>query len=218
MQKNGKQISKSAGDFSSWLEQIHNSQHTGEGMDVPCGQCTACCESSYFIHIQPEETETLAAIPDELKFAAPGLPKGHVLLGYNQQGRCPMFTGKGCAIYAVRPRTCRQYDCRIFKATGLAESGSNKQKIIQQAQCWHFEYTSKEDKKKLQAVQAAARFIDEHTASFPPGFIPPNPTQQAILAIKVYEVFLQETGDNASGDFKKSAIVTAVINEYNKFK
>ena len=46
--------------------------------DVPCNGCTACCTSSQFVHIGPDETDTLAHIPAELLFPAPRLPRGHV--------------------------------------------------------------------------------------------------------------------------------------------
>ena len=69
--------------YSAWLRSTREAQQTGAGANVPCGECRACCTSAYFIHIAPEETATLARIPKRLTFRAPGLPKGHVLLGYN---------------------------------------------------------------------------------------------------------------------------------------
>ncbi len=32
-----------AGDFSSWLHQFRNALLTDSGMDLPCGECIACC-------------------------------------------------------------------------------------------------------------------------------------------------------------------------------
>ena len=58
---------------------------------MPCGTCTACCTSSQFVHIGPDEVDTLAHIPAELLFPAPRMPKGHVLLGYDERGHCPML-------------------------------------------------------------------------------------------------------------------------------
>src|SRR5689334_12051664 len=93
----------------------------GEGAsDVPCGACTACCTASQFVHIGPDEADALAHIPAELLFPAPGLPRGHVLLGYDEHGRCPMLVDDGCSIYAHRPQTCRTYDCRVLPAAGVA--------------------------------------------------------------------------------------------------
>jgi uncharacterized protein len=80
-----------AGNFSEWLRGTEASLRSGKGgADVPCGSCTACCRSYMFIHIKPEETQTLQRIPRVLLFPAPGLPKGHVLMGYSDKGHCPI--------------------------------------------------------------------------------------------------------------------------------
>jgi hypothetical protein len=84
-----KQHDLPAGRFSSWLHRIRSAHLKETGIDMPCGECNACCRSSYFIHIKPEETKTLARIPKKLLFPAPGLAKGNVLLGYDEHGRCP---------------------------------------------------------------------------------------------------------------------------------
>jgi hypothetical protein len=108
-----------AGEFSAWLHGMQRALRSERGSEVPCGGCTACCTSSPFVHIGPDEVETLARIPSELLFPAPRMPVGHVLLGYDDHGRCPMLTDDRCSIYENRPRTCRTYDCRVFPATGL---------------------------------------------------------------------------------------------------
>ena len=63
--------------------------------DVPCDGCTACCTASQFVHVDPDEADTLAHIPREVLFPAPGLPPGHVLMGYDEHGACPMFVDGG---------------------------------------------------------------------------------------------------------------------------
>ncbi len=68
------------------------------GSEVPCGSCTACCTSSQFVHIGPDETDTLARIPAALLFPAPRQPPGHVLLGYDERGHCPMLVDGRCSI------------------------------------------------------------------------------------------------------------------------
>ena len=105
--------------FSEWLDQF---DATSEAQ-VPCGACTACCTSSQFVHIEPDETETLAHVPAALRFPAPGLPKGHVVLPYDERGHCPMLVDGACSIYEHRPRTCRTYDCRVFAVTGVEPEG-----------------------------------------------------------------------------------------------
>jgi hypothetical protein len=58
---------------------------------VACGGCTACCTSYQFGHIGPEETDTLAHIPADLLFPASRLPRGHMLLGYDERGTAPCW-------------------------------------------------------------------------------------------------------------------------------
>ncbi len=123
-----------AGPFSPWLNEVLGAIRGEHGSDVPCNGCTACCTSSQFIHIEPDEDDTLSCIPPELLFPAPRLPRGHVLLGYDEHGHCPMLVDDHCSIYEHRPRTCRTYDCRIFPAAGLTIDESDKVLINRQAQ------------------------------------------------------------------------------------
>jgi hypothetical protein len=152
-------------------------------------------------------------------FAAPGLPKGHVLLGYDKNGHCPMFVDNTCSIYESRPQTCRNYDCRIFPATGLT-AGSDKPLIAQRAGRWKFAFPTTQDHKHFSALRAAAKFLREHAGAFPPGFVPNNPTQQAVVAIKVYEVFLNSADDTEDGAraARTHEIVEAIIAAYRKFE
>ena len=93
---------------------------------MPCNGCTACCTSSQFVHIGPDETDTLAHIPAELLFPAPLRPRGHVLMGYDERGHCPMLIDNRCSIYEHRPQTCRTYDCRVFPAAGVELEDEDK--------------------------------------------------------------------------------------------
>lgn len=190
--------------FAEWLRALAASGSGGNGIDVPCGECRGCCTSSYFIPVGPEETATLARIPKRLRFAAPGRPKGHFLLAYDERGHCALFKDNACSIYAHRPRACREYDCRVFAATGLAEE--DKPAIARQSGTWRFAFPSREDESRFAAVRAAARFLREHAGEFPEGFLPANATQQAALAIRVHGVFLAPP-DGSAG------ILAAVLKE-----
>jgi hypothetical protein len=55
-----------AGDFSSWVTDLLAAIRGERDADVPCAGCTACCRSSQFVHIAPDETETLAHIAPAL--------------------------------------------------------------------------------------------------------------------------------------------------------
>lgn len=186
-----------------------------KGTDVPCGTCKACCTSSYFIQITPQETETLAHIPKELLFPVPGLPKGHMLLGYDQQGRCPMLTEKGCSIYQYRPKTCRSYDCRIFAAAGISAGEEDKNRVTQQVRQWQFSYPAPEDRIQHAAVKKAATFLQEHAKEFP---FPIVPTKLALMAIKVYDVFLDKTEADTAHSNSDKTTVQAVLDSYHQFE
>lgn len=189
-----------AGDFSPWLREVQAAIR-GEGdSEVPCGGCTACCTSFQFVHIEPDEPDTLARIPPELLFPAPGRPRGHVLLGYDERGHCPMLLDDGCSIYEDRPRTCRAYDCRVFPATGVELDGRHADQagIARRARRWRFAVGTPAAETELRAVRAAAGFLERSRESWPDGTVSSNPTQVAVLAIEVHEVFLGE--DEATGE------------------
>lgn len=173
--------------FSVWLAGMRAALLEGRGVDVPCGECTACCTSSYFVHIESGETQTLARIAPELVFAVPGAP-GRRLLGYDRRGRCPMLSAaETCSIYADRPLTCRVYDCRVFAAAGVS---ADREAIARRAQRWRFACPTAADRDQMAAVRAAAGFLAEHAECFPGGAVPDDPAQLALLAIKTYPVFL----------------------------
>ena len=206
-----------AGRFSSWLRRIRSAHVKENGADVPCGECNACCRSYYFIPIRPEETEALARIPKKLLVTAPDLPEGHVVLGYDEQGRCPMLIADQCSIYEHRPLTCRSYDCRIFPAAGIEPGDEGKAPIAQQIRRWKFSYPTPRDRNQHAAVQAAARFLRERKECFPAGVVPSDSTQLAILAIKVYDVFLKPNDKSGkTGRVSRDCEIAEAVREANE--
>jgi Fe-S-cluster containining protein len=187
----------SAGGFSHWLSATFEGLRNGTGAEVPCGECKACCISSYFIHVESDETATLAAVGDDA-IPAPGKP-GDRLMGFDESGFCPKMENTGCSIYENRPRTCRIYDCRIFAAAGL-DAGSEKPLINARIAQWRFLYRDENDRARHDAVKAAVVFIRDHAALFPGGRIPSDPGQLALLALKVHESMLpgQPSESNAA--------------------
>jgi hypothetical protein len=183
-----------AGGFSAWLQAMQRALHGEAEADVPCGGCTACCRSSQFIHIEPDETEALARIPSALLFPAPRLPLGHVVMGYDQQGRCPMLVDDRCSIYEHRPRTCRTYDCRVLPAAGL-DPGGDDSPVARRARRWRFDHPTELDAVEHAAVEAAARFIRDRDDLLPERARPGSPVQLAVLAVDAHDAFLHRDGD-----------------------
>jgi Fe-S-cluster containining protein len=175
-----------AGELSSWLRSMVSALRSGGGSDVPCDGCTACCRSAQFVHIEPDELDTLAHVPAELQFAAPGRPKGHVVLGYDDHGRCPMLIEDRCSIYEHRPRACRTYDCRVFPAAGVTP---DQPLVAERTARWEFSYHDKGAQMRHEAVRAAARFVRDHPEVLPPDAAVTS-TQRSVLAVELHDLFL----------------------------
>jgi Fe-S-cluster containining protein len=179
-----------AGAFGAWLAEARESLRDNRGSDVPCGDCVGCCVSSYFIPVRPEDKAALDVIPARYLVNAPNEPRGQWLMGYREDGTCPMLTDSKCTIYGQRPQTCRDYDCRIFAAAGIDAGGDDKAVINRRVLAWRFTYPSPADHAAHEAVKAAATFIATKRDSFPASRAPTAPTGIAVLAVKVFSVFL----------------------------
>jgi hypothetical protein len=117
-----------------------------------------------------------------------------------------MLQGDACSIYEDRPLTCRAYDCRVFAAAGIA---ADRGAITRQARRWTFVHPRQEDRDQHAAVQAAARFVQEHAECFPGGAVPEDPAQVAIVALKVCEVFLERGEEPAAAGSARALPETA---------
>lgn len=184
-----------AGDFSEWLRAMRRSLAGGPGMDVACGDCVGCCTSSYYIKVRPHESRALAAIDPKFLTDAPG-PAPARLMGYLANGHCPMYSGRGCSIYPDRPETCRTYDCRVFTAAGMPAGDASKSVINERVARWRFEFPTDDARREQRAVEAVARFLRQHPVRFPGGHVPSRASEIAVLAVKAYEVFLDEPRDD----------------------
>ena len=208
----------SAGPFSEWLHATHRARKLGTlGANVPCGNCNACCRGSQFVHIQPKETSTIERIPRGLLLPAYGLPKGHVLLGYDEKGRCPMLRDDACSIYDNRPQTCRDFDCRVFAAAGIAPDEQGPQAAIaERVRAWQFEYPTEVDSREHEAVRAAGRFLKEHSDSLREIDIQDSPLQLALLAVRFFKFFLNGATPAANADSAPGEIVKRLVTELER--
>jgi Fe-S-cluster containining protein len=213
------EVGIAAGDFSTWLCATEAALRSVSGAaEVPCGDCKGCCRSSMFIHITPAETRTIQRIPRALLFPAPGRPKGHVLMGYSDTGRCPMLIGDSCSIYQDRPQTCRDYDCRVFAATGISIDQETQPEIAQRARQWVFQYKDAASREEHKNLKAAAAFLQNNRELFPPGSLPNYPVQLAALAVRICRLFQDRTEPMLTGASIKSdaEIVHAILTAMNE--
>ena len=209
MADGGEKEPQDAGAFSAWLKGALAALAEEAAADVPCGSCNACCRTSHFIHVRPEEKRSRARLPRELLFPAPGLPPGNLVLAYDEDGRCPMLIEGRCSVYEDRPLACRTYDCRVYAATGVA---ADREAITAQVRRWRFGYPADDDRQRQAAVLAAVRFIREHPECVPGDAARVQPVRVAVLAIAVHERFLQEAGqavDPGSWERERARAVAA---------
>ncbi len=193
-----------AGDFSTWLRAMRLSLSGQGDMDVACGDCRGCCVSFLYVKVRDHEKAAIARIGEHN--LEPG-PPGSRLMGFRDVGHCVMLREGNCSIYAHRPETCRTYDCRVFTAAGL-EAGENKPVINRRVAQWRFAFAAEQDRAEQRAVAAAASYLRQHPVRFPGGHVPSRPSEIAVLAIKIYPVFLDPPDDDAA---IRAAIVRAAL-------
>jgi hypothetical protein len=106
---------KSGGRPSLWLRHYRRG-HAEGGVEVPCGDCTACCRGPRVI-IDEASKDHYRCEP--LPSASPG-KKGVWALKQRDDGRCTYLGPSGrCEIYDRRPPPCRLYDCRLLLHCGI---------------------------------------------------------------------------------------------------
>jgi hypothetical protein len=101
-----------------------------------------------------------------------------------------MLGATGCTVYGERPQTCRDYDCRVFAAADMLAGDERRAVINERVQAWAFSYADDAARAAHGAVRAAAAFIRDRAGLLPSGWAPTGPTGIAVLALKVYPVFL----------------------------
>jgi len=148
-----------AGEFRAWLTGMRAALRGERNSDVPCDGCTACCTSSQFVHVEPTDTAALAVIPPELLFPAPGLADGHWVMGFDQDGCCPMFVDGRCSIYEMRPRTCRVYDCRLFAALGRVNEDAPQ--LAARIRSWEFSFADDQSRAVAEDVRRTGVLPDD---------------------------------------------------------
>ena len=178
-------MSVAAGEFGAWLRQMQAVLRGQAGIDVPCGDCRGCCVSGYPVVLREADAAVAAQVPPQHVTLSHGLR----YMTARPDGTCPMLQAGDCSVYALRPQTCRDYDCRVFAAAGVVPGGPQRRVINQRVAGWRFDYADASQRQAHQAVRDAAAFI-QRLAGTP---LAPQwsaaPTAVAVLALKVWPLF-----------------------------
>jgi Fe-S-cluster containining protein len=199
-----------AGDFGTWLQQMQAVLRGGtEGTDVPCGDCVGCCSSHWPVALRAEDEALVPLVPAWLLLEPEDAPEGLRYMGYREDGTCPMLVKRRCRVYAQRPQTCRDFDCRIFTAAGIASAGADKPLINERLSAWRFSYASTEDLAVHEAIQAAATFLQGPAREVQGFSFPVAPIAVAGLALKAHTVFLNGKAEDRTPAELARAVVDA---------
>jgi hypothetical protein len=175
-----------AGLFSAWLATMRAVLKGEQSADVPCDGCVGCCVSAYAIPLRPADKVALATVPARhLRLPIDG---GLAQMTHREDGSCPMLEARRCAIYGDRPQTCRDYDCRIYAATGLLPDGERpviRERVLE----WSFEFDGDAEVAQADALRRAAQFIHQNAALFPPAVRADAAAVAAVLAVKTWPLF-----------------------------
>lgn len=177
-----------AGPFGQWLAGMRDVLRGKRDADVPCGSCIGCCVSSYPIPLRPEDVRARAEVPEAFLLGRTG-SGDRWLMGFREDGSCPFMNERKCGIYADRPQTCRDYDCRIYAAAGLVPDG-NRPVIEQRVREWVFTFETDAQRAEAAAVRRAAGFVRVNAALFPANVRAGSTTAAAVLAVKTYPLFM----------------------------
>ena len=198
-----------AGSFAVWLTQIQQALRGQGGTDVPCGECVGCCVSSYYIPLRASDAPVAAQVPPALLHVTGPAEAPQQWMAYGADGHCPMLRNRQCTVYAQRPQTCRDYDCRIFAAAGIAAGDAVRHVINVRVAAWQFNYDSPAERRTHEAVTAAAAFIAAHECDIAGIRFPAGPTGIAVRALKVHGVFLDDALNGADAPTLAWAIIAA---------
>lgn len=202
-----------AGDFATWLRQMQLVLRGGSaGTDVPCGDCVGCCSSHWPVALRAEDEALVPLVPAWLLLEPEDAPEGLRYMGYREDGTCPLLVKRQCRVYAQRPQTCRDFDCRIFTAAGIASAGKDKPLIDERLQAWRFRYACAEDLAVHEAIQATAAFLQGPAREVPGFHFPDAPIAIAGLALKAHTVFLDGTAKTRAAEELARAVVDAARN------
>jgi len=169
-----------AGPFQAWLEMTRKAIQNGSDVKVPCGDCSACCRSGFFIAVSKGETQTLDRIPVDFLHDIPGIPEV-LYIGFNDEGHCLLLKDGHCSIYENRPHSCRTFDCRVYNATGIQLDKDPSSPISKRVQEWGFTYPTEQDRARQEHLIQVSSILREHIPETPND---PSSENRRLLALK----------------------------------
>jgi Putative zinc- or iron-chelating domain len=151
---------RSPGSLTTFLRKLEQGLRRGE-VETPCNGCTACCrDPKLFVHLGEDEAPHYRAHRQGADWHLDRQPSGE----------CVYLIDNRCSIRSNRPRTCREYDCRLH-LLGLPLDFDQKVLIEEGPAYWQdFSLPTTEDKIIRIAIGFAVIAESERDPS-PAGFM-----------------------------------------------
>lgn len=198
-----------AGEFGAWLLAMTLTLQGHGDNAVPCGDCTGCCSAAWPVALREEDRDLLPLVPAAYLLTVDNAPPGVRYMGYRSDGTCPMLVEQRCTVYARRPQTCRDFDCRLFAAAGMPSAGAGKAMIDRRIRAWRFRYATPAAKAHHEAIMRTAQFITAQRGTAAGQLFPSSPIAIAGIAFKAHTVFLDPNEAPRSTETLTDAILTA---------
>jgi hypothetical protein len=103
-----------SGSVTTYLRKSTQGYLRDGSANVPCNGCTACCrDPNLFVDVTDEEAKRLKVHQDTNMDQREYKNGVAWVLDRNEKGECVYLIDNRCSIYSERPKSCRQYDCRV---------------------------------------------------------------------------------------------------------
>lgn len=150
-----KPTSAHIGSPVTWMRKSKRRHSRGvqADVDVPCGDCNACCHG-ISVFLEPDEVEQYQCI-EELD--AEG--RRVIRLKRGNDDSCIYLDEAGaCSIYERRPRECRGFDCRPLAFCGIRVEQDSLNEGLQH---WDMTPKSAQDREVLLALRLCRDLFEE---------------------------------------------------------
>ena len=156
-----------AGDFLAWVTGMQAALRS-EQSSPTCNSCAACCRSSQFIHIAPDETDTLAHIPAELLFPRRSARPATSSSATTNAGIARCWSTTSARSTSIAHRPVAPTTVRVFPAAAVEIEDAAKAHLAQQTRRWRFSYPAPDDRRRHDAVRGRGVSPANRKTSSPP--------------------------------------------------
>jgi len=184
-------LERPAGPVGEFLSLFQHSQWSEDGIVTPCGDCHSCCTTLSVI-VEADELEAVAAMDSEHLIEHHSRDAKYWTIAKDEFGKCPNLVEGKCAIWSVRPRMCKKFDCRLYAVANL-ELKEIPVSLSERIASWKFSFDHEADDVQYQAFLRALKFLNDYKEIFGARGIESGSIEAASLAVDLRCLFEDST-------------------------